>query len=216
VYFWPDMGDNDWLNNGNGNKNISTSNDRWANKGCPRQAITPLTNTKSTLVDAITALQAIGVQRTHVNVGAAWGWRLLSPSWRGLWGGTMDANELPLDYDEPLSQKAAIIMTDGMNTMTDYSAFGRVTNGELGSTNPDADTITTTLDNKLKTVCNNMKANGIIVYTVLFQTNEQSAKDVMKECASQEDYFFDTTTGDDLKTAFRAIGDSLSKLRISR
>ena len=91
-----------------------------------------------------------------------------------------------------------------------------MTNGALGSTNPDAHTVTTTLDNKLKTVCNNMKANGIIVYTVLFQTNEQSAKDVMKECASQEDYFFDTTTGDDLKTAFRAIGDSLSKLRISR
>ena len=216
VYFWPDMGANDWLNNGNGNKNISTSNDRSANKGCPRQAITPLTNTKSTLVDAITALQAIGVQRTHVNVGAVWGWRLLSPDWRDLWGGTMNANGLPLEYDEPLSQKAAIIMTDGMNTMTDYSAFGRVTNNALGSTDPDSQTVTTTLDNKLRTVCTNMKANGIIVYTVLFQTDEQSAKDVMKECASQEDYYFDTTTGDDLKSAFRAIGDSLSKLRVSR
>ncbi len=107
-------------------------------------------------------------------------------------------------------------MTDGMNTMTDYSAFGRVTNGALGSTDPDSPTVTTTLDDKLKTVCSNMKANGIIVYTVLFQTDEQSAKDVMKECASQEDYYFDTTTGDDLKTAFRAIGDSLSKLRVSR
>jgi hypothetical protein len=228
TYFWPDMSanvipnqdtTNNWLDNSNGNRLISnstTGQDTSANKGCPRQAVTPMTNSKSTLLSAISAFQSVTNQHTHVNVGAVWGWRMLSPKWRGLWGGTMDANNLPLDYDEPLSQKAVIIMTDGMNTMTDYSAFGLVTNGVLGSTNPGSGTITTKLDNKLKTVCNAMKSQGIIVYTVLFQEDTASAKAVMKACASEEDFFFDTQTGADLKTAFRAIGDSLSKLRISK
>src|SRR5262249_44173435 len=153
-----------------GNRNINSTginNDRWANKGCPRQQVTPLTNTKSTLLTAINNFQSITNQHTHVNVGAVWGWRLLSPQWRGVWGGSMNSNNLPLDYDEPLSQKAAVIMTDGMNTGNDYSAFGRITNGVLGSTNPGSGTVTTALDNKLKSVCNKMKDAGIIVYTVL-------------------------------------------------
>ena len=33
---------------------------------------------------------------TTGNLGLAWGWRMVSPNWRGLWGDTAD---LPLDYD---------------------------------------------------------------------------------------------------------------------
>ncbi len=224
VYFWPDMSNgqvqsNNWLNNSNGNRNISassTSADTWANKGCPRQTVTPMVNTKSTLLTAIGNFQSVTNHYTHINVGAAWGWRLLSPNWRGVWGGTMNANNLPLDYDEPSSQKAVVVMSDGMNTATDYTAFGRITNGVLGSTNPSSSRVTGTLDDKLTTICTSMKNAGIIVYTVLFQNNTQSAEDVMQACASQEDFFFDTTTGADLRNAFRTIGDSLSKLRISR
>ncbi len=222
LYFYPDMGSNDWLNNSNGNRNINTSgtsNDRSANMGCPRQSITTLTNTKSTLTTAITNLQAITMQRTHIPVGAVWGWRLLSPEWRTVWGGDMEANGLPLEYVEELSNKAVVIMTDGQNTMTDYTAYGRVGQGNLGATdlsNASQDTMRDTLNDKTLEVCSAMKERGIIVYTVLFQETAADVRDMLRSCASEEDYFFDTTTGADLKTAFRTIGDSLSNLRISK
>jgi Flp pilus assembly protein TadG len=188
-----------------------------ANRGCPEYPITPLTNVKATLTGAINGmLWPNGF--THINVGAVWGWRLLSPEWRGEWGGDMNANDLPLDYDEPLSQKAMILMTDGKNTMYDYSytAYEFLNNGHLKTTSNE-NTAANTLNDKTKTVCNAMKAEGIVVYTIVFGNgSDTTAKNLMKNCASQVDFYFDSPTEDDLKTAFRAIGDSLSRLRISR
>ncbi len=216
VYFYPDMNGNDWLNNNNGNRSISNSSDFSANRGCPRQAITPLTNVRATVDAGISALQAIDVQRTHINVGAAWGWRLLSREWKDAWGGDMAAQDLPKTYDDPESQKAVVIMTDGVNTMTNYTAFGLSSAGVLGSTDPNDPVVTTTLNDKTIAICNEMKEAGIIVYTVLFQETDPDVKDMLRECASKEVFFFDTTAGEDLAAAFRTIGDSLSKLRVSR
>jgi hypothetical protein len=159
------------------------------------------------------------MQRTHIPVGSVWGWRLLSPEWRTVWGGDMEANGLPLEYVEELSNKAVVIMTDGQNTMTDYTAYGRVGQGNLGATDLSSasqDTMRDTLNDKTLEVCSAMKEKGIIVYTVLFQETATDVKDMLRSCASEEDYFFDTTSGADLKTAFRTIGDSLSNLRISK
>jgi Flp pilus assembly protein TadG len=221
VYFYPDMSGNNWLDNNNnsGNRLVSTSgnNDTWANKGCPRTAVTPLTNQKGTLTTAITNLKANGY--THINVGAVWGWRLLSREWKDSWGGSMAANDLPKEYDDPESQKAVVIMTDGVNTMTNYSAYGRVTNGVLGATyvDPDNDAIfAASLNARTASICNAMKEAGIVVYTVLFQETDSDVKDMLRDCASKSVFFFDTTTGEDLATAFKAIGDSLSKLRVSK
>ncbi|MEF2073960.1 pilus assembly protein TadG-related protein [Consotaella aegiceratis] len=95
---------------------------KYSGSNCPN-AITPLTSTKSTLTTAINNLDAAGY--THINLGAAWGWRLLSPRWRGEWGGSMDTDALPLDYGTDNMVKAAIIMTDGDNTMpSSRTAFG--------------------------------------------------------------------------------------------
>ncbi|MBT6404824.1 MAG: Flp pilus assembly protein TadG, partial [Rhodospirillaceae bacterium] len=52
------------------------------------------------------------------NLGLAWGWRVLSPAWQGLWGGATPS-ELPLDYDTPLMDKVAIMLTDGVNQWYD-------------------------------------------------------------------------------------------------
>jgi hypothetical protein len=151
-------------------------------------------------------------------VGAVWGWRLLSPKWRDLWGGQMDANDLPLDYDEPLSQKAMILMTDGNNTMSSstYTAYGWLSDGHLGTTS-DPNVAETTLNNKQKTICNSMKSKGVLVYSIVFGNDSTSAaKTVMKYCASESDFYFESPSQASLQAAFRAIGDSLSKLRVSK
>lgn len=172
------------------------------NTNCPA-AITPLTNTKSTVEAGIDALQARGF--THVNLGAVWGWRLISPRWRGYWGGAMNTEQLPLDYNTPLMSKAVVLMTDGANTTTSYSAY------------PSGSGITSTqLNTKLSTVCNAMKAQGVVVYTILFMETNPTIKDLMRNCATSPDYFFDSPTAAALQSAFQTIGDSLANLRISK
>jgi hypothetical protein len=110
-----------------------------------------------------------------------------------------------------------ILMTDGTNTMSDtiYTAYGWLGDGHLGTTN--SSTAVTKLNTKTTTICNAMKAKGVLIYTIVFGNGSStSAKNLMKNCASETDFYFFSPSADALKTAFKAIGDSLSKLRISR
>src|SRR5690606_24452923 len=107
------------------------------NKGpnalCP-QPITPMVAEKSTVSAAINALTAAG--STFINEGMAWGQRLISPNWRGLWGGQMNTNSLPLDYRTAMMNKVVILMTDGMNAFNsgNFTAYGSLSDGVLGTT----------------------------------------------------------------------------------
>jgi Flp pilus assembly protein TadG len=216
TYFAPDtnsFGANNWRSSGGADLR-DPDDDIWANAYCPESVLTPLTNEKQTLIDAIADLDTGG--NTHVNVGAVWGWRLLSPQWRGVWGGDMDADNRPLDYNDETSQKAVILMTDGVNTMSSgiYTAYGFLSAGNLGTTS--STTAKTKLNQKTTAVCNSMKAQGIIIYTILFMEDDATAVALMKGCASEEDYFFESATAEELETAFHTIGDALSELRISK
>ncbi len=50
-----------------------------------------------------------------------WGWRVLSPRWRGLWGGNTP-NTRPLDYDASDTDKVVVMLTDGNNEVYDHMA----------------------------------------------------------------------------------------------
>jgi Flp pilus assembly protein TadG len=218
VYFYPDMTSgygNNWIDNSNGAKNVSSSGDRWANKSCPLAPITPMTNTKATLTTAITNLSARG--NTLLPPGLVWGWRLVSPEWRGKWGADMNTYGLPLEYHEQLSQKAVIFMTDGKNDIDpNYSPYGPIADNNLGTTSKTtADTVT--LRAKTLAICASLKQNGVLIYTITFGAGaDQPTKNMLKTCASEEDFFFDSPSKTALQAAFRAIGDSLSKLRVSK
>ncbi len=192
--------------------NYVIDSDHGPNKYCP-SALTQLSSQKADAVAGIDALVARG--NTHVSEGAAWGYRLLSPNWRGLWGGSMDSNSLPLDFNTPLMVKAAIIMTDGENTISSSvdGAYDYLSDGRLGTTN--SSTAVTRLNDRLSSVCTSMKAQGILVYTVVFDLNSSSVATLMRNCASSPDHYFDSPDEATLKKAFRTIGDSLANLRIS-
>jgi Flp pilus assembly protein TadG len=186
---------------------------RTPNKYCP-QAVTPMTADKTTILNGITAMVADG--QTHIGLGAVWGWRMLSPRWRNLWGGEMDTNALPLDYNTPKMNKAAIIMTDGDNTMLSgyRGAYWYLSDGKLGTTNQTNAELQ--LDSRLSTVCTSMKNNNIIVYTVSFGTVSSASQTMLRNCASQSDFYFPSPDAATLNSAFKAIGDSLASLRVSR
>ena len=194
------------------------SSTRGPNTYCPANAVTRLTNQRATLDTAISELSAGG--GTHIPTGAVWGWRMLSPLWRGLWGGSMDANSLPLDYDSDLMIKAMILMTDGENTMYGNAdgAYGYTAQNHTGMASaPYTDgKAADRLDEKLAAICSAMKDKGIVVYTVVFDLNSSSVGTMMRQCASAPDYYFNAPDAATLKQAFRTIGDSLANLRISR
>ncbi len=209
-YYWPD---HDSYNNWIVSSGYDMSGGRGPNRNCPR-TVTAMTASKSTLLTAINAMKAEG--NTHVNLGAAWGWNMLSPRWRSLWGGEMDTHQLPLDYNTPLMNKAVVIMTDGDNTMSNSvrTAYGYLSDGLLGTTSQT--TAEARLDARLSQVCTRMKANGILVYTIGFRNPGATISNLLRGCATVPEYYFDSPTNASLQTAFRTIGDSLANLRISR
>lgn len=184
------------------------------NQYCP-EPVTMMTASKSVILNAINALDAVG--STHTNLGMVWGWRMISPRWQGEWGGEMDSNGLPLAYNTPLMSKAVILLSDGDNQHVDYnySAYEWLSAGRLGTTNTNI--AQSKLDNKTTQVCTAMKSNNIIVYTIaLGDTISSAGKNLMKNCASQPDYYFESPNADTLEAAFQTIGDSLANLRVSQ
>ncbi|MDD9925985.1 MAG: pilus assembly protein TadG-related protein [Rhodospirillaceae bacterium] len=210
-YFWESAADNDWpvadttpslCNNSTG-----------PNVACPTP-ITPLTNDKTVLDSAVGAMEAWCRGGTFSNVGMAWGWRVLSPE---------EPYSEGLPYATPGFDKVAILMTDGVNGYfkkpgspftSDYSAYERLSEGNLGTTNKSA--AKTELNNRLTEVCNNMKAAGIIIYTITFSLNNETTKTIYRNCATDTSKYFDSGNGPALQQAFQDIAEELINLRVSK
>ncbi|KQV80014.1 VWA domain-containing protein [Rhizobium sp. Root1220] len=212
-YYWRDNTKNDWISD-KGNKVDPLDDTIGPNKSCPAE-VTRMTSDKKTLQTAIGSMKAVG--NTHVNFGAVWGWRMLSPKWRGLWGGDMTTYKLPLDYNTPRMTKAVVIMTDGENTMSDnvYTAYGLL-NGTNYLGTKDEETAVTGLNTRLAEVCTAMKNSGIVIYTITFGSLDKDTTDLMRGCASQNAFYFNSPTTAALQPIFKAIGNSLKSLRVSR
>ncbi len=200
-YLWPSSWINSWPSISGSRGEI-----RGPNMHCP-VSLLPLTNQKQDILNKINEMEARGV--THINFGAVWGWRVLSadpPFTQGL------------PYGDPDNQKVAIIMTDGENFISNYtgtySAYGNLYDGRLGTTSKSA--AEAELNNRLGEVCTNMKSKNILIYTITFQVSSSTARDVMRNCATDTSKYFDSPSNAELEANFRAIGQQLSNLRIGQ
>jgi Flp pilus assembly protein TadG len=265
-------GDNEWNPDGPESA-LRLDNDYWQNWGTGPNlgcgpAITPLVASKATVLAAIDEMAPWHRGGTMANLGLVWGWRVLSPRWRGWWDGDLP-DELPLDYETPNMEKVVILLTDGNNEWYDwpgpdgatvpttassncgegsnvvplgglpgdnnakgtsssstcgvlrstypggdYSAYGRLSEGRLGTTNKT--TAKAVLDDRMLDMCQTMKAQGIIIYTMTFGPSPStSTKTLYETCATEPDMYFDAPTGTALQQAFVQIADELSALRIA-
>jgi hypothetical protein len=198
AFLWPD----DWNNNWKGYYSGPPAN---PNRYCPTE-LQPLTTVKATVDDKIDDMSSAG--NTHINYGLVWGWRVLSPTAPFTEGH---------DYDDEDYVKSIVLMTDGENVMSSsvYTAYSYLSEGRLGTTSSTSDAIDELNDRTAET-CDNIKAEGVIIYTITFQVSSSSVRDLMRDCASEADNYFDSPTDSELESAFRAIGQELSNLRIGR
>jgi len=193
AYLWPNDSNNRWP---------PVNSSKGPNEDCP-VSLLPLTTTKSTVEKKIDSMFSDGP--THINVGLVWGWRVLSPTEPFTQG---------VAYDNEDFNKAIVLMTDGENFISSstYGAYGYLSQNRLGTTN--SNTAINTLNSRTTTVCNNIKAEGIIIYTITFEVDSTTARNLMRGCASDPSKYFDSPDAATLTQTFRAIGKELSNLRI--
>lgn len=181
------------------------------NLGCP-PAVLPLTNDRTALLNKIAAMKPVMRGGTMANQGLQAGWFTLSPRWRGLWNSTT----LPLDYHTPDMSKAVVLLTDGTNEWYpgDYTSYQYIGDGLLGTTNPS--NATAAINSRMATLCTNMKAAGILIYTITLGLAANSpTRSLYQQCASPgPNHYFDTPSAADLQNIFLTIAGQLSSLRI--
>ncbi|MFN7534115.1 MAG: pilus assembly protein TadG-related protein [Brevundimonas sp.] len=189
------------------------------NRDCVIQPLLRLTNDYDALRAGVNAMFAHG--NTQVPMGAIWGWHTLSPN-------------APFGDGRPYGQerllKIMILMTDGANVLSSnsspnastYSAQGYIWQDRLGITSGSTAQRRTALDNRLdhptagrEDLCGNMKAQGIIIYTVAVQV-DAAAQALMERCATSSDHYFNVTSASAIGAAFDRIAGSIENLRITR
>lgn len=181
---------------------------------CLASTIVPLSSDKTALKNAISGLAAGGSSGGQIGIG--WGWFMVSPKFSYLW----PTASKPAAYGTENLIKAVVIMTDGEynsaycnGVIAQDSASGSGSNYDkinCNATNGDS-------YSQSQKLCTNMKAQGVIVYTVGFNVwNSTAAQDLVNKCATSSGHVYLPTTGTALKDAFKSIAQDISKLRVSK
>ncbi len=165
--------------------------------GCGAE-ITDMTSSGSAIATAIDGLSA--GDETYIPSGLIWGWNLLDPE-------VPFANAASFaDISAKGGKKALVLMTDGANTLYPWP------NGVHWSCMPDC----SQTDTLTSTICENIKASGVVLYTVLFDVTDPKIEKMLSDCSSGTGMSFVASDSASLMAAFKKIGKSLSQLRLSK
>jgi Flp pilus assembly protein TadG len=182
------------------------------NAGCTLASISRLSEDWTALKAKVDTMTAVG--DTNIGMGLVWGWHLISPNAPFADGSA---------YGTPKLQKIVVLMTDGENTNGDtssnddsvYAGVGYIWQNRLGLTSGTATQRRSAMDGRLATLCANMKAQGIILYTVRVEVSNGTST-VLQNCASTSDKFYDVQNASQLTAVFDAIAGSIQNLRIMK
>lgn len=181
---------------------------------CLTNEIIPLSTDKADLKAKIGVLAAAG--STAGQVGTAWGWYMVSPSFGYLWP---NASQRPAPYTQPNTIKAVVLMTDGaLNSpyCNGVIAKDALTGSGSSKDHHDCNATNGSTLNQSLAICAAMKQAGVIVYTVGFQiAGDTNAQTLMSTCATDASHEYLPTSGGQLTEAFKAIGAELNNLRVA-
>lgn len=154
-----------------------------ASSNCNIPEILALTDNWGNLHDKIDELDPNG--NTNTTIGLAWGWNMLTQG-HPLSQATAPADDL---------DKVIVFLTDGDNTENRWTTSGN------------------SIDTRTGSVCTNIKAAGIKIYTI--RTINGNAN-LLRNCATKPEMYFDVTQTSQLTEVFTSIAMALSNLRISQ
>lgn len=171
--------------------------------------VMPLTDKETDLKNRIDDLQ--GYASTGGALGTAWAYYMLSPRWASIWSGT----SAPGYYSDvtaknssgaPKLRKVAVLMTDGdYNTRRGWK-----------------DQNQTDVSGAAVKICENMKKDGIEIYTVglnldaLPSDKRTIAEDTLRKCGSTINHFYQSLNVEQLKAAFRDIALKVKPVRLTQ
>lgn len=182
------------------------------NEGCDLEPLTRLTTDMDDLKSAIDDMKAVG--NTNIPMGLVWGWHTLSPNAPFSDG---------VAYGTKNHRKIIILMTDGDNVASTgnynndslYSGIGYIWQGLLGITSGSSSYRGDKMDDRLRLLCQNIKAKDIVLYTVRVEVKTGSSE-LLKTCATDSEKFFDVQNVSQLGAAFDAIAGSIDNLRLTK
>ncbi|KQR81506.1 hypothetical protein ASG35_04080 [Burkholderia sp. Leaf177] len=199
----------------------------------PMQFLTQDVNTLNTAIDQ---MQANG--STIIPVGLLWGWRMVSSAWSPQVSGSNGwvSNDANLPRPEATTQglqRVVIVLTDGENDpgtangimpSPSFNGLSGVGNSTLtaptgGPTNGSMTSVSDINTFQLS-VCNAMKNDGIVIYSITFGTYgtdsaSTQAQQTMQNCASPGNYYHAPTNAA-LASIFQQIAGNLGILRLTR
>jgi Flp pilus assembly protein TadG len=144
---------------------------------CPSQMAGPTHNIRQ-IMRGMDQMTTNGTGR--FDEGMAWGWRALTPSWRGFWHGT--GSNYPASLED--ARKAVLFVSDGNSIIEDLEFDGT---SEFGWNNGGRASF-----DALVRVCENMQAQGIEIFMFYVQGNP-FVRPFFEDCASSPQHFFDVT-----------------------
>ncbi len=125
---------------------------------------------------------------TNITIGLSWAWQSLTE--------TAPLNAPPIDPNDTIpTKKIIILLTDGENTQNRWT------------------TSTTSVNARTQKACDNIKAEGITLYTVLVMEGNAS---LLQGCATDPAKYFFLNNANQIVTTFDQIGTQLSKLRLAQ
>ncbi|MEL7488712.1 MAG: VWA domain-containing protein, partial [Pseudomonadota bacterium] len=160
--------------------------------------ISALTASKSSVISAINAMAVQGSQ-TYIPGGLVWGHRVLSD---------LEPFSEGVPYsniDDDGAVKALVLMTDGESTRskTPSEPF------HWKTTRDDADLLTEQL-------CTEIKSANIQLYTIAFEVTDTATRNLLENCATSPDHYFNATDATALSQSFSTIAVSLTELSLTR
>lgn len=180
---------------------------RPAQYGCDEDSpsVLPLSSERERIDAAIKGLSPIG-PKTHSALGVLWGQRLLSHSWKGVWGGDVH----PVDEGakgNAAVRKVIVLLTDGEDTQCRETGDPACTRGG-GVERTDA--------------CSLAKRHGTEIFVIAAMEPEEVSRglaETLRACSSEADnpegsyVFLDNVDAETLKAAFADVANQLVTVR---
>lgn len=167
---------------------------------CPSgNTIVPLTDDRSLLQNTVDGYQN-PTGSTAGHLGIQWAWYMVSENWGSVFGG----DSQPEAYGNDKIIKSVIVMTDGVFNTADGQNNGA--NSERGRRSRQFS----------REMCSNMRDQGIQVFAVGFQLDDEDATQLLADCAGNPNRFFRAENEEGLRSAFADVANQLNRLRLSK